>query len=89
MRRLAQSAIYPVVVSAMIAAWPLPARAITAEIAKKCDAAAFKAFPNQRTGSVLGIAQRSKFRKDCVANDGNIPSTATTSNVAPETRPAK
>ena len=48
--------------------------AITAELAKKCDAAAYKAFPNQRVGTSLGISQRSQYRQDCIAKNGDLSS---------------
>ncbi len=51
-----------------------PASALTAAVAKKCEAAALQAFPNQRVGTNIGTSQRNKFRQQCIANDGNIPS---------------
>lgn len=51
-----------------------PAIAVTAAVAKKCDAAAFQAFPNQRIGTSVGIAQRNKFRRDCIEKNGDVAS---------------
>jgi hypothetical protein len=47
--------------------------AITAALAKKCEAAALLAFPNQKIGTTIGVAERSKFRDDCIAKNGDIP----------------
>lgn len=57
---------------------PVTASAITAEVAKKCDALLAKEFPprepgNPAAGSTKGTvyAQRDYFKK-CVANGGNM-----------------
>jgi hypothetical protein len=54
-----------------------PAAAITADLAKKCDAAAYKAFPNQRVGTNLGTGDRNKYRQDCIAKNGDLSSLPT------------
>ena len=59
------------------------ATALTASVAKACDAAAYKAFPNQHFGSKLGVEQRAKFRKDCIARNGVDASSATTTSPPP------
>lgn len=63
-----------VVAAIVIGLMPSSATALTAELVKKCDAAAYKAFPNQRVGTNLGIEQRSKFRQDCIAKNGDLSS---------------
>ncbi|WP_245427895.1 hypothetical protein [Bradyrhizobium sp. MOS003] len=57
---------------------PATASAITAEVARACDAAVAKAYPprqigNPAAGSAKGTAkdQRAYFQK-CVANDGKV-----------------
>jgi hypothetical protein len=57
---------------------PVTASAITAEVARACDAAVAKAFPpkqigNPAAGSAKGSAneQRNYFNK-CVANNGKV-----------------
>lgn len=57
---------------------PATASAITAEVARACEAAVAKAFPsrqigNPAAGSVKGTAkdQREYFKK-CVGNDGKV-----------------
>jgi len=59
--------------------------ALTADLAKKCDAAAFQAYPRQQTGSTVGIAEREAFRKDCIAKNGNIAQPAAQPQSAPAT----
>jgi hypothetical protein len=59
------------------------ATALTAAVAKACDVAAYKAFPNQHFGSKLGVEQRAKFRKDCIARNGVDASSATTTSPPP------
>jgi hypothetical protein len=62
-----------------------PAMALTAELAKKCDAAALQAFPNQRVGTSVGTTQRNKFRRDCIEKNGNIPAVDPAAATAPVT----
>nr|AWL99635.1 hypothetical protein CIT40_06050 [Bradyrhizobium amphicarpaeae] len=57
---------------------PATASAITAEVARACDAAVAKAYPprqigNPAAGSTKGTAkdQRAYYQK-CVANDGKV-----------------
>jgi hypothetical protein len=54
---------------------PCSASAVTAEIAKKCDALATKASPlgaaNPAAGSTTGQSMQSYFNK-CVANRGHV-----------------
>jgi hypothetical protein len=49
------------------------ATALTAALAKACEAAAYQAFPNQHIGSKVGVEQRAKFRLDCIAKNGPDP----------------
>ena len=65
------------------------ASAVTAEVAKKCEALTIKAYPprvpgNPAAGSAKGTGpvERSYFRK-CVANGGNMK------DQAPPTSPAR
>lgn len=57
---------------------PATASAITAEVARACDAAAAKAFPpkqigNPAAGSAKGTAKdRREYFQKCVANDGKV-----------------
>lgn len=62
----------------LVLAAPVTASAITAEVARTCDAAVAKAFPprqigNPAAGSSKGTAkdQREYFKK-CVANNGKV-----------------
>lgn len=64
-----------------------PAAAITAELAKKCDAAAFKAFPSQQVGTKIGIADRTKFRQECIARNGDLSSMPKPSGGPPAASP--
>jgi len=64
-----------------------PAGAITAELAKKCDAAAFKAFPGQQVGTKIGIADRNKFRQECIARNGDLSSMPQPSGAQPAASP--
>jgi len=64
--------------AALTLAVPATASAITAEVARACDAAVAKAFPprqigNPAAGSAKGTAkdQRELFKK-CVANNGKV-----------------
>ena len=51
-----------------------PAEAVpTADVAKKCYAYAYKAYPRKRPGSVKGSSARQRFFADCMAKDGEIP----------------
>jgi hypothetical protein len=58
------------------------AGAITAEVAKKCDALTAKAFPprvigNPAAGSAKGTAADERaYYKKCVENEGKMPDTA-------------
>ena len=62
----------------LILALPATASAITAEVARACDAAVAKAFPprqigNPAAGSAKGSAKdRREYFKKCVANDGKV-----------------
>lgn len=57
---------------------PVTASAITAEVARTCDAAASKAFPpkqvgNPAAGSAKGSAkERRDYFSKCVANNGKV-----------------
>jgi hypothetical protein len=51
-----------------------PASAITVELAKKCRAMAFKAYPPKLAGVKSGNAQAERtFYKQCIANGGTMP----------------
>jgi len=52
------------------------ALAITAELAKKCEAASIAAYPNQRIGSNVGVADRAKFRANCISKNGDVAATS-------------
>jgi hypothetical protein len=43
----------------------------TAQVAKECLAAAYKAYPYQRPGMKSGSGERSQFYRDCVEKRGN------------------
>lgn len=63
-------------VAGMVA--PVPASAVTAEVARACDAAVAKAFPpkqvgNPAAGSSKGSAKdRRDYYTKCVANNGKV-----------------
>lgn len=72
---------------------PATASAITAEVARACDAAVAKAFPprqigNPAAGSAKGTAkdQRDYFQK-CVANNGKVDDAP--AEAPKDTKPAK
>lgn len=57
-----------------------PASAITAELAKKCRAMAFKAYPPGRIGTKTGNRHAaSVYYKTCLDNNGNMPDSDTQS----------
>jgi hypothetical protein len=65
------------VLALALLALPQPASAITAEVAKKCNALTAKEFPlnvpgNPAAGSAKGSAQqRRDYFNDCIAKGGN------------------
>lgn len=60
--------------------------AISADLAKKCRAMAFKEYPAQRVGTKAGNSPDfNKYFHSCVANNGTVPAQA---NGAPASPPA-
>lgn len=50
-----------------------PAKAITAELAKKCRAMAVTAHPSARPGTRTGAQKaQNEYYRECVAKDGNM-----------------
>lgn len=44
----------------------------TREVANACRVLAYKAYPAQRPGSVIGSGARYEFFKDCISKDGKV-----------------
>jgi hypothetical protein len=65
----------------------VPASAITVELAKKCQALAYKAHPPTLAGVKTGTAQAQRdFYKTCIDNNGTMP--ADNSQKAPDSQKA-
>jgi hypothetical protein len=69
----------------VILAAPIPAAAISADLANKCRQMAMKAHPPQRVGTKTGTAgEERKYYRHCLANGGAAPEENTqNSPVAP------
>jgi hypothetical protein len=77
-RFAASLALIPIVTFVSVA----PASAITAELAKKCQALAYKSHPPTLAGVKNGTAQAQRdYYKTCIDNNGNMP--ADNSDTAP------
>lgn len=76
--RIKRAAIGPVCVLLLVAWGAVSASAITAEVARACEAATAKAFPprqigNPAAGSSKGTSkERASYFSKCVANNGKI-----------------
>jgi hypothetical protein len=69
-RFAASLTLIPIVIFVSVA----PASAITAELAKRCQALAYKSHPPTLAGVKNGTAQAQRdFYKTCIANNGNMP----------------
>ena len=65
-------------------ALPGPASAITAELAKKCQALAAKAHPMAIPGSKVGTAKAERdYFGACIQNNGTMPDNDTQKTTAP------
>jgi len=67
-----------------ILAVPGPASAITAELAKKCQAMAAKAHPMALPGSKVGTAKAERdYFGACIKNNGTMPDSNTQNTTTP------
>jgi len=67
-----------------------PAFAVpTAQVAKECSAAAYKAYPYQRPGMKTGSSERTQFYRDCLEkhSNANPPPEAQQQLPQPEPKP--
>lgn len=55
---------------------PLPAKAVSADLAKKCRAMSVKAYPSVKVGSKTGNSKEQfKYYRTCLDNNGTMPET--------------
>lgn len=66
------------VLAAALASTATPARAISAELAKKCRELAIKAHPPAPVGTPYAAAER-QYYLDCIAKDGKVEEKSTNS----------
>lgn len=74
-----------IVAAAVMGTTVMPAAAISVELAKKCRAMALKAHPYKlpgQPGAGTAGAERDYFN-ECIANNGNMPSTPSSTGAAP------
>ncbi len=77
------AASFPLVLLTVLVA-NCPASALTAELAKKCQALASKAHPPAPIGAKTGTAQAHlEFYRTCIANDGTMPENGSQKTSAP------
>ena len=63
---------------------PVPASAITVDLAKKCRALAIKTHPPTRIGVKTGSARaQSEYYRACITNNSSMPDTNTQQTTAP------
>jgi len=63
---------------------PVPASAITVDLAKKCRALAIKTHPPTRIGAKTGTARAQlEYYRACVTNNGSTPNTNTQQTTTP------
>ena len=89
LRRINTLAIVGVSVATFVSAGAQPAAAISAELAKKCLALAYKAHPYKRPGEPGPGSAKAEhdYFSACVAQGGNVPSEPSDTNQS-KTAPA-